>query len=282
MLKSVFQGGGGSPLVMGIVNLDPQSFYPASVAVGIDDLLVRVERLIADGMDILDLGAFSSRPGAVIPDSDQESSLLFPAVDAVCNHFTELLVSVDTVHAASAAYCLDAGCEIINDISAGSYDPRMPSTVASRHKSFIAMHMRGVPANMQSPENTQYDDVVSFLITYFAEKLEMLSRKGLYNVAIDPGFGFSKTLTDNYEILRKLEVFQILEVPVVAGLSRKSMLYKVCNTDVNNVLPASLAAGMLAAIKGCRILRVHDVKETVQVLNILRQTHSIPMQTELN
>lgn len=144
------------------------------------------------------------------------------------------------------------------------------------------MHMRGVPANMQSPENTQYDDVVSFLITYFAEKLEMLSRKGLYNVAIDPGFGFSKTLTDNYEILRKLEVFQILEVPVVAGLSRKSMLYKVCNTDVNNVLPASLAAGMLAAIKGCRILRVHDVKETVQVLNILRQTHSIPMQTELN
>lgn len=259
---------------MGILNLDPESFFKNSIAGSVQDGLKRVECMIEDGLDILDLGAFSSRPGATIPDEILEQKRLLPILKEIKHHFPEIVISIDTVHSATTQKVLDLGVDIINDISGGLYDPKLPELVAKYHKTLIIMHMRGLPSTMMHPENRKYDNICHDIIVYFRDLLLKYRQMGLYNLIIDPGFGFSKSLHDNYKLLRCIEAFQILEKPVLVGVSRKSMIWKTLNTSADEALSGSLVAMIWAALKGVQIVRVHDVKETCQALKILNLLQS--------
>ncbi|MGB4969203.1 MAG: dihydropteroate synthase [Saprospiraceae bacterium] len=258
---------------MGILNLDPDSFYKESIVTTIHMALKKVETMLNDGLDILDIGAFTSRPGTEIPDYQQERQLLMPFLNAIRNEFEGLAISVDTMNSLIAQESIEFGADIINDISGGIFDPKLPELVKDADKIYIAMHMRGIPKTMQSTENTSYQDVVTDLIKYFSKTIEHLKRIGLHKVIIDPGFGFSKKTTDNFLILKNLECFQILSKPILVGISRKSMIYKNLNLSPETALIGSVVAEFYAVLKGCSIVRVHDVKETKQMLSIYKMIH---------
>lgn len=192
----------------------------------------------------------------------------------LCNAFPELVVSVDTVYAKTAEEVILAGAEIINDISSGTIDSELPVVVARNHKIMVLMHMRGTPENMMSTSNLSYNNVTSDLIHYFKEKIDQYKAIELNRIIIDPGFGFSKSLKDNYMLLSQLSLFKILDLPVLAGLSRKSMIWKTLNSSPDKALAGSLAAALIAAQNGAAILRVHDVLETRQVLQVLKESQN--------
>ncbi|MBK8955663.1 MAG: dihydropteroate synthase [Saprospiraceae bacterium] len=268
-IQSIFDPEPRDPLIMGIVNLDPKSFYKSSISTSLDQCLSDLETQIKHGLGIVDIGAFTSRPGSQIPDQHEELKMLMPYVGEICKAFPDLLVSIDTVHAKTAERCIALGAEIINDISGGQHDPAIIDLVAKNQKIFIAMHMKGTPENMQSKENTQYSNIMLELLEYFAIRISKFQNQGLTRIIIDPGIGFSKTLTDNYKILSSLSLFQILDVPLLIGLSRKSMFWKPEETTPENVLPATIAANTLALMQGCRIIRVHDVWEHAQCVRVI-------------
>ena len=259
------------PQLMGIVNLTPDSFFEGSRT---DKSLEKVELLvrshISNGASILDLGGYSSRPGAAEVSVQEEMDRVIPAVNWISVNYPDALISIDTFRAKVAEEAIGSGAHIINDISAGELDQDMITTVAKLQVPYIAMHMRGNPQNMQ--KKTNYSDILGEILYYFAEKLEQFKKFGIKDVIIDPGFGFAKTLEQNYFILRNLNHFQVLSLPLMVGISRKSMISKALGIEAGQALNGTTALNMFALCHGANILRVHDVREaneTIKIYNTL-------------
>ncbi|MBC6991221.1 dihydropteroate synthase [Hymenobacter sp. BT491] len=262
------------PQVMGILNLTPDSFY-ADSRLGTDtaELLRRAEVMLAAGAAVLDLGGYSSRPGAEHISEAEEKRRLLPAVAAVRQTFPEAFLSIDTFRAGVAAETVAAGADIINDIGGGELDADMFETVGRLRVPYVLMHMRGTPQTMT--QHTKYEgDIVTELVRYFRDKITALHRAGITDVVLDPGFGFAKTPTQGHEILRRLDELQVLGWPILAGLSRKSMVYKPLGLAPDAALTGTIAVNTMALLNGARLLRVHDVAEAVQTIRLVSNTFS--------
>lgn len=255
------------PLVMGIINVTDDSFYADSRSRELHDAVIRAEDLLAAGAAILDIGAQSTRPGAPEVGAAEEAARLIPAIHAILYKFPEAVISIDTYHASVAEKCILAGAAIVNDISAGDMDPEMIPTVAALHAPYIAMHMQGTPATMQ--KNPLYEDVVQEVLDYFIQKTEACRAAGIHDIILDPGFGFGKTLAHNYQLLRGMEMLHIVGAPILAGVSRKSMVYKLLGTSAAEALNGTTVLHTAALERGASILRVHDVKEAVEAVRIV-------------
>lgn len=260
------------PKVMGILNLTPDSFYADSRKQTEKDITCRIHQILEEGGIFIDMGAYSSRPDAEDVSPEEEMKRLRQGLEIVQRECPEALVSVDTFRADVARMCVEEyGAALVNDISAGDLDTHMFSTIAQLKVPYILMHMQGNPQTMQL--NPHYDNPVKEVIRYFAEKIEKLRTLGVKDLILDPGFGFGKTLKHNYEILDKLEEFQLFQLPVLVGVSRKSMIYKLLNETPEEALNGTTAVHAIALMKGAKILRVHDVKaavETVRIFNALK------------
>lgn len=258
------------PVVMGVLNVTPDSFYSGSRAQTHADITRRARQLVADGADMLDIGAYSSRPGADDVSADEELRRLEAGLSAVREAVGyDIPVSVDTFRANVARRAVEWGADIINDISGGLLDEDMFETVADLHVPYILMHMRGTPATMQTM--TDYTDVVADVIGELSHKLSRLEELGVADVIIDPGFGFAKTLDQNYRLLSQLDAFAILGRPVLAGMSRKSMLTRLLGIDATEALVPTAIVGALALERGAAILRVHDPREAAQAIAIVEK-----------
>lgn len=261
------------PRVMGILNITPDSFYADSRKQTEKDIIARIHQILDEGGDFIDIGAYSSRPDASDVSPKEEMERLKYGLEILRNECPEAVVSVDTFRADVAKMCVEEyGVALINDIAAGQMDPEMFSTIAQLKVPYIMMHMQGTPQNMQ--KNPHYDNPVKEIILYFAEKIEKLRASGVKDLIIDPGFGFGKTLAHNYEILDKLEELQMFQLPILIGVSRKSMVYKLLGGGPEDSLNGTTALHAIALMKGARILRVHDVKaatETVRIFQALKE-----------
>lgn len=261
------------PRVMGILNITPDSFYADSRKQTEKDIIARIHQILDEGGDFIDIGAYSSRPDASDVSPKEEMERLKYGLEILRNECPEAVVSVDTFRADVAKMCVEEyGAALINDIAAGQMDPEMFSTIAQLKVPYIMMHMQGTPQNMQ--KNPHYDNPVKEIILYFAEKIEKLRASGIKDLIIDPGFGFGKTLAHNYEILDKLEELQMFQLPILIGVSRKSMVYKLLGGGPEDALNGTTALHAIALMKGARILRVHDVKaatETVRIFQALKE-----------
>lgn len=254
--------------VMGVINLTPDSFYDGGRIKSDGDLLRCAERHLKAGASFLDLGGCSSRPGALDIGEEEEGARVIAAVEAVRCHFPQALISIDTFRASIAERAVGAGAALINDISAGERDEAMFETVAKLQVPYIAMHMRGTPQNMQSLAD--YDDVLLTLNLYFSQKVRRLQALGVNDIILDPGFGFAKTLAQNYLLLRNLPLLYYGKLPILVGISRKSMVYKPLDTGPQGALNGTTAAHVLALQQGAVILRVHDVREAVEAIGVFR------------
>ncbi|MFC0264822.1 dihydropteroate synthase [Fontibacter flavus] len=261
------------PLIMGILNITPDSFYEGSRLSGeIDEVLEKAGKMILEGADILDIGGYSSRPGAAEVSEIEELDRVMPAIEAIKRNFPETLISIDTFRAKVAEEAVKAGADIVNDISAGNLDPNMIPTVGKLNVPYIAMHMKGTPKDMQ--EQTQYKDILLEITHYYAKKMEECIKAGIKDVILDPGFGFAKTLDQNYWILKNLSYFKIIQAPILVGVSRKSMIYKLLDITPQDSLNGTSVLNMVALQNGANILRVHDVKEAKQTLKLYNQLYS--------
>jgi len=256
-----------SPVVMSILNITPDSFYtPSRIRLTSDDIVDKAGQMLEDGAKILDVGGMSSRPGAPEIDLQEELNRVIPAIDALKAFFPEAIISVDTYRTAVAIKAIKAGATMINNISGGSLDPGMIDLLASHQVPYVLMHMRGMPSDMQS--HTDYHDLIDDIVKYFVNKLRILHQRGIRDIIIDPGFGFSKTMEQNFQIINQLEVFQILECPIMIGLSRKSTLSQAIGRPVEETLDATTALHMVALQHGASILRVHDVKPAMDAIAV--------------
>ncbi|MBC6368807.1 dihydropteroate synthase [Algoriphagus sp. AK58] len=261
------------PKVMGILNLTPDSFFKESrVKTEEYSILKAAEKMISEGADFLDLGGYSTRPGAEDISPDEEMKRVVPAIEWVKKNFPEILISVDTFRSEVAKEAVDSGSDLINDISAGCLDPNMLLTVSKLGVPYIAMHMKGTPQNMQS--QTDYSDLIPEILSYFAQKLEHFRKLGIKDVFIDPGFGFAKTREQNFDLLRDLKSFRVLGLPVLVGVSRKSMIYKTLQISPSEALNGTTALNMFALLQGANILRVHDVKEAKETITLFEQLYT--------
>lgn len=254
------------PVVMGILNITPDSFFEGSRVSTESQILKQTEKMLAEGATFIDVGGYSSRPGAEDISIPEECSRVLKAVNAIVKEFPKALISIDTFRSEVAIQGIQAGAVIINDISAGELDPKMFETVASFRVPYIAMHMRGNPKTMSNL--TVYQNLTREITSYFADKINRLKALGVNDIIIDPGFGFAKTIDQNFELLAHLEFFKNLERPVLVGLSRKSMIWKTLGTTPENALNGTTALNMTALLKGANILRVHDVKLAVEVIKL--------------
>ena len=260
------------PRVMGILNTTPDSFYEGSRASDPSLALEKAREMIRQGADILDVGAVSSRPGAPEISEAEELERLSPVLETLREAFPDFPISVDTWRANVAFTARERfGIQLVNDISAGSLDPEMFPTMALLGIPYIVMHMQGTPASMQ--EDPVYKNVVDELLQFFAERVYKLRKLGVNDIIIDPGFGFGKTLEQNYELLASFDSFRMLELPLMAGISRKSMIYKLLDSDPQEALNGTTAAHMALLLKGARILRVHDVRAAVETIKIFTQIY---------
>ena len=260
-----------SPLVMGIINATPDSFYAGSRAQHEDDLLIKFDEMIRDGAHIIDIGGYSSRPGADDVTESEETDRVVSAIELLRNHNKSVFISVDTFRSKVAEAAIDAGADIINDISGGQLDKHMHDTVARLHVPYILMHMRGTPQTMTT--HSSYDNLILELVDYFQQIIGQLKSLGVKDVIIDPGFGFSKTIQQNFELLSQLSALSCLELPILVGLSRKSMIYKSLNIKPEEALNGSTALNMIALLQGASILRVHDVKEAAEAVELYKLTY---------
>lgn len=258
-----------TPKVMGILNITPNSFYDGGKYKSESEILNQVDKLLIEGATFIDIGAYSSKPGAEFVSEDEELNRLVPVIELILKKYPEALLSIDTFRSNVAKQCIKNGAAIINDISAGMLDDKMLETVAYLQVPYVMMHMKGNPQTMQSL--TQYDDLVKEMMFYFSERINKARSFGLNDIIIDPGFGFAKTVEQNYEVMQKLEYFNILELPLLVGVSRKSMIYKVLETTPELALNGTTALNTVALQKGAAILRVHDVKEAVECVKIYNQ-----------
>lgn len=263
------------PVVMGVLNVTPDSFYEESRVKGKKKLLKQAEKMLRQGATILDIGGMSSRPGAKMVDEKEEMKRVIPAVRAVVEEFPDAFVSVDTVRAKVTQSAIEAGACIVNDISAGSIDGDLINTVAGLNVPYILMHMQGLPENMQ--DDPQYGNVTEQLLDFFTQKIAVLHTAGIRDVIIDPGFGFGKTVAQNYELLNRLDEFKIFNLPVLAGISRKSMICKLLKRKPKSALNGTTIAHTIALQKGAKILRVHDVKEAMEVVKMVGYMHELTL-----
>ncbi len=260
-----------TPRIMGILNITPDSFYDGGKFSSEEQIKNKIERMLDEGCDIIDVGAYSSRPGAENISEKEELSRLKPVLEMIRNHFQDVIISVDTFRSGIANYVIENfNVEIINDISSGDMDSEMFDIIAEHKIPYIMMHMQGTPQNMQ--KKPQYENVVKEVIRYFAEKTEQLKLLGVNDLIIDPGFGFGKTIDHNYQLLKHLDDFKIFELPILAGLSRKSMIYKVLNkSSSDEALNGTSVLNTLAILGGANILRVHDVKQARETIELTQK-----------
>lgn len=254
---------------MGILNITPDSFFDGGKHFQIKYAINHAEQMISEGADIIDIGAYSSRPKSTDISAHEEWSRLNTILPKIRNHFPEIIISVDTFRASIAQKAIEEGADMINDISAGELDSEMHDVIIKYNIPYIMMHMKGTPQTMQ--EHTNYHHLLNDIIDFFSTKIQRLKEKGATNLILDPGFGFSKTLTQNYELLNQLNLLKILELPLLVGLSRKSMIYRLLNTTAQNALNGTTALNMVALMKGASLLRVHDVKEAVETVKLFQE-----------
>ncbi len=258
-----------SPKVMGILNTTPDSFFDGGKYKNEKEILSHVEKMLIDGATFIDVGAYSSRPGADHVSEAEEMKRILPIVELLITNFATINLSIDTFRSNVAKACIASGASIINDISAGLMDDNMLKTVGSLKVPYVMMHMKGTPQNMM--QHTNYENLITDITYYFSERIEVARVQGINDIIIDPGFGFSKTLEQNYELLNSLEILNSINLPILAGLSRKSMIYKLLKTDAEKALNGTTALNMIALNKGVKILRVHDVKEAMECVNLANQ-----------
>ena len=256
-----------TPKVMGILNVTPNSFYDGGKHKEINSIIHQVDKMLSEGADFIDIGAYSSKPSAEFVSEEEEIKRLVPIVKSLVETFPNIVLSVDTFRAQVAKASVENGVAMVNDIAAGLLDDKMLETVAELKVPYIMMHMRGNPQTMQSL--TDYNDIVKEIIFYFSERIQKARSFGISDIVIDPGFGFAKTLEQNYEVLNKMELFSILELPLLAGVSRKSMIYKVLESSPQEALNGTSVLNTIALQKGAKILRVHDVKEAVECIKLV-------------
>ena len=262
-----------SPKVMGILNLTPDSFYDGGKYKDESTILSQVEKMLNEGATFIDLGGYSSKPGAEFVSEEEELRRVLPVIDLLSNKFPDIILSIDTFRSRVAKASVEAGGAMINDISAGILDPKMILTAAKLQVPYIMMHMRGTPQTMQ--QLTHYDDLLKEIISYFGERLALSKSHQLIDVVIDPGFGFAKTREQNFELLNRLELLHIVDRPLLVGLSRKSMIYKTLKISAQQALNGTTALHMISLTKGANILRVHDVKEAVECITLFNQLRAV-------
>ena len=258
-----------SPKVMGILNITPDSFFDGGKYKNESDFLLQTEKMLSEGATFIDVGAYSSRPGAKHISEEEELQRIVPVIDLLVKNFPEIIISVDTFRSKVAKETIENGAAIVNDISGGKMDENMFKTVANLQVPYILMHMSGTPQNMQ--KNPVYEDVTKEIISFFAAQIHKLHQLKLNDIIIDVGFGFGKTTVHNFEILKNLSLFKNLDAPILAGISRKSMLYKTLNISAQEALNATTSANTIALLNGANILRVHDVKEAIEAVKIVNQ-----------
>jgi dihydropteroate synthase len=258
-----------TPKVMGILNVTPDSFYDGGRFKEESSILNQVEHMLTEGATFIDVGAYSSRPGADHVSETEELQRILPIVDILVKQFPEIVLSIDTFRSEVAKQCIDAGAAMINDISAGQLDDKMMETVGKLQVPYVMMHMKGTPKTMQ--QHIDYDDLLKNIIYYFSERIAEAKTHKIIDVIIDPGFGFSKTLEQNYELLSRLELLKMIEKPILVGVSRKSMIYKLLNITPEHALNGTSSLNTIALLKGAKILRVHDVKEAMECVTLINQ-----------
>ena len=258
-----------TPKVMGILNVTPNSFFDGGKYKNQNEIISQVEKMLLDGATFIDIGAYSSKPSAEFVSENEEVERIVPVIELILKHFPKALLSIDTFRAEVARVSIERGAAIINDIAAGELDDKMFDVIAKYNVPYIMMHMRGNPQTMQSL--TEYDDIVKEMLFYFSEKVNKARSLGINDLILDPGFGFAKTTDQNYEVLQKMELFNVLELPVLAGVSRKSMIYKTLNNSAQEALNGTTVLNTIALTKGAKILRVHDVKEAVECVTLFNK-----------
>ena len=261
-----------SPKVMGILNVTPNSFFDGGKYKTESVILSQVGKMLSDGATFIDIGAYSSKPSAEFVSEKEELNRIVPVVNLILEKFPDCLISIDTFRSEVAKVCLENGAAIINDISAGNLDDKMLETIAKYNVPYIMMHMRGTPQTMQTMTN--YDNIVKEMLFYFSQRIAEARSLGINDLIIDPGFGFAKTLEQNYEVLQKLELFEMLELPLLAGFSRKSMIYKTLNSNAQEALNGTSVLNTIALTKGAKILRVHDVKEAMECVTLFNKLNN--------
>lgn len=260
-----------TPIIMGIINATPDSFYKGNIN---EDMLTLAKKMIDDGATILDIGGQSTRPGSERINTDEEIQRVLPVIEAIHKNFPETIISIDTYSSKVALAAVEAGASIVNDISAGTIDEQMIATVAQLKLPYVCMHMQGKPESMH--KNPKYDDVAKEILDFFINKIEQCKSAGIIDIIIDPGFGFGKTIEHNFSLLKKMEVLQMLDKPILAGLSRKSSIYKTLGTTAENALNGTTALNTIALMNGACILRVHDVKEAAEAIKLFTAYKKAP------
>lgn len=259
-----------TPKVMGILNITPDSFYDGGLYQNENTILSQTKKMLNDGATFIDVGAYSSRPGAAHVSEDEELKRIVPVIELILKKFPDTYISIDTFRSKVAKTSVEAGAAIINDISGGNMDSNMFETIARLQVPYILMHMQGTPQTMQ--KNPEYGNVTTEVIKFLSQKVHDLKQLQVKDVIVDIGFGFGKTVEHNYQLLRDLSLFQNLNTPVLAGISRKSMLYKTLKITPQEALNATTSANTIALMNGANILRVHDVKEAVECVRIVGMT----------
>lgn len=254
---------------MGILNITPDSFYDGGKYLYKENWISQTKKMLDEGADIIDIGAVSTRPNAKEISEEEELQRLIPVIKTLKNEFSGIIISVDTYRSKVARQAINEGASIINDISAGTFDENMIQTVAELNVPYIIMHIKGTPENMQ--QNPVYDDVIKEIMIFFSRRIELCKKAGVNDVIIDPGFGFGKTVEHNYEILKNLELFKIFELPILVGISRKSMINKVLNIRSTDALNGTTSLNTIALLKSANILRVHDVKQASETIKIVSE-----------
>lgn len=258
-----------SPKVMGILNVTPDSFYSNSRTKSIDEALLKTAQYLAEGATFIDIGGYSSRPGAKDITTEEELERLIPVIEAITKQFPDAIISVDTFRAEVAEQTIKAGAHMINDIASGDMDSTMFDTIARLQVPYMIMHMQGTPQNMQ--QNPVYSNVTLEVFDYLEKKIAALKALKIHDVIIDPGFGFGKTIDHNYQLLREMDAFKIFQLPILVGFSRKGMIHKVLQTSAKEALNGTSVLNTIALQKGAGILRVHDVKEAVECVKLIER-----------
>jgi dihydropteroate synthase len=255
-----------TPKIMGILNVTPNSFFDGGNYKSESEILNQVEKMLFQGATFIDIGAYSSKPNAELVSENEELSRILPVVDLVLKNFPQTLLSIDTFRNKVAQKCIENGAALINDIAAGNLDENMMATVAKFQVPYIMMHSRGNPQTMQ--QLTNYENITKEILFYFSEKITKARSLGINDLIVDPGFGFAKKQEQNYEVLQKMELLHLLELPILVGFSRKSMIYKVLENNAQEALNGTTVLNTIALSKGAKILRVHDVKEAVECVKL--------------